>query len=460
MAGDSEAKWFVYIKDHAEGPLTVDQLKAAIRGGKILTAHYAWKRGMKDWEPLHKIDELSVLSREVAAPTEAERSPPVGEITDLMRKSSDTQDDRSDWIKPPDHKRATEEASRISNVVDREATVRVTQLLKVEAQATLASGIKRALGVVGILLIFAVVWLTLTRDRMDSPLRTVAANLGLSSLISPIPGLQEFSPEDLSELRGAALSGNTALAMTWADKPTPHFWVAGGKPDGTVVQIDILGVPDTLVGKAEFKATLSGTVKRHMVLISSSGNSNVVFVPGLYRVHVVGGPSTEVFLGGHRDAAYRTALQDWHSSIHSSLTAVYNELLSILDLADQQLVESKNLYELYTKNKNIGKVKVKTETLKKNLLDRSTQMMGLVDHLSSLRTPTMEQFSASALEVAHKTLSEVFKVSEFCSAMTGLEKGTPRPLFETVLQDTNALRVRVKTALNGLQTHSGLPAEF
>lgn len=62
---DSQAtkKWFVYIVDHHEGPMTEHELSELVRQGRVSHESYVWCDGMADWQLITTIGELSSVLR-------------------------------------------------------------------------------------------------------------------------------------------------------------------------------------------------------------------------------------------------------------------------------------------------------------------------------------------------------------------------------------------------------------
>lgn len=61
MGAVQEKVWFVYLTDHHEGPLTLEEVEKRLAGGDINKDSLAWKDGMPDWVAISSIPELAAL---------------------------------------------------------------------------------------------------------------------------------------------------------------------------------------------------------------------------------------------------------------------------------------------------------------------------------------------------------------------------------------------------------------
>ncbi|MBU6153625.1 MAG: DUF4339 domain-containing protein, partial [Bdellovibrionales bacterium] len=59
MNTENEKRWFVYIGDQHEGPLSVTEVFDRKKKGQVLPESYVWREGMADWLMLSQVQELS-----------------------------------------------------------------------------------------------------------------------------------------------------------------------------------------------------------------------------------------------------------------------------------------------------------------------------------------------------------------------------------------------------------------
>src|SRR4051812_14781173 len=56
-----EKKWFVYTGVQQEGPLSIDEIRARIGAGQLLSMHLGWCEGMEGWLKIEEIEPLRTL---------------------------------------------------------------------------------------------------------------------------------------------------------------------------------------------------------------------------------------------------------------------------------------------------------------------------------------------------------------------------------------------------------------
>lgn len=66
------AGWFLQFQDSKFGPLSVDEVKVVLSSGKLSGPLYAWKQGMRDWEPVERVHDLAPFLK-VARPSQDQR---------------------------------------------------------------------------------------------------------------------------------------------------------------------------------------------------------------------------------------------------------------------------------------------------------------------------------------------------------------------------------------------------
>lgn len=58
-----EKKWFVYLGDHHEGPLSVAEVRNRMLQGQATPESYVWAEGMADWVLMSEVREFDILTR-------------------------------------------------------------------------------------------------------------------------------------------------------------------------------------------------------------------------------------------------------------------------------------------------------------------------------------------------------------------------------------------------------------
>lgn len=214
----------------------------------------------------------------------------------------------------------------------------------------------------------------------------------LQGIFSPIPDIEGVSPEELSEMRTAASSktpGQLGLSLYRDDLLAPTFYVGTNLPNGTSLDITVVGVPDSLLSQTHSITASQGVVDQFVARVESVRQKDGrPLVQGQYFVVVtesdsakqspeasaaleslpnstllppadsgITGPKKLVlvksyFLGGTKDDTYSQRLKEFHEK----LTAKSKDELSILkqyrDTLEIQLKDSSKEYEKAKSNKN------------------------------------------------------------------------------------------------------------
>ena len=75
--------------------------------------------------------------------------------------------------------------------------------------------------------------------------------------VSPIPPLDDVSPEDYAELKQAAFAKldagiKLAVEVSNMDLTSPSFYISSNLPDGAVIDVYVIGVPDSLLNQLSY----------------------------------------------------------------------------------------------------------------------------------------------------------------------------------------------------------------
>ncbi|MCC7440689.1 MAG: DUF4339 domain-containing protein [Bdellovibrionales bacterium] len=57
----STKKWFVYVGDHHEGPMSLEDIRGMLGSGTVSPAHFAWCEGMGDWKAMTEIPDFGAV---------------------------------------------------------------------------------------------------------------------------------------------------------------------------------------------------------------------------------------------------------------------------------------------------------------------------------------------------------------------------------------------------------------
>src|SRR4051812_6215463 len=68
MDGFNEKKWFVYLGDHHEGPLSLSEIQSKMAQGQVTASNYVWAEGMPDWKIMTDVSAFESLRQPPPAP--------------------------------------------------------------------------------------------------------------------------------------------------------------------------------------------------------------------------------------------------------------------------------------------------------------------------------------------------------------------------------------------------------
>lgn len=343
-----EKKWFVYVGDHHEGPLSVPEIAARQDTGAVTADSYVWCEGMADWLMLSQVNELELGLREYK---EASRPATVNAAVSVESRKEST---------------ATAPAPKAVKKKNKRLPLILSTLLLVGLLGTLGSliGISRS-----------------SNEDLHASVRPLLSKLvqsvpALGSLFQLIPSLNDVKEDEFHELQNAKTGALTegprlALALSTQDANRPFFYVSTNLPHGTKFEIHLVGQPETLLNRLQFttQGTLStaqgfgksevflaeggqplpkGRYLAYLVEASEqdagvkellapvdamkSGTKPPATIPATAKFIV----SKSVFLGGERDETYLTRLKAFHEKIRATAEKELQELKQYSQTLDAQ----------------------------------------------------------------------------------------------------------------------------
>lgn len=416
MDGFQERKWFVYQNDHHEGPFSLEEIQDKMGAGEVQRSQYVWCQGMSDWQMMSAVRDFEGLLATPAAaqpvhPThlqiEPEASPAVQ--AESLGVSLEIQ-----------HEPAPEEATHIGisieepkaeaqdspSVAPLEIVSEPEPELALEPETPADIGAQpeapRRSGFLRVFLTLSLVGLgsyaylaghldpvvknpgfvkaaSAVRGVVQPGLTRIAQWVpALQILFSPIGDIEGVQPEELRELRAAAVSkipGTVGLAVLKDELLSPTLYVAANLPNGTVLDVRVEGVPDTLVSQTSLSATtqvtLEGNLARTDPVRQLDGRP---LVQGQYWVQVTpaddakqssdarqalaGLPAESkiaykkaYFLGGRKDDSYSQRLKEFHDRLARKSTDELHEIRQYFSTLDLQLQSTNREYDQASSNK-------------------------------------------------------------------------------------------------------------
>lgn len=402
MDGFNEKKWFVYLGDHHEGPFSLAEIQSKITQSQVTTANYVWAEGMTDWKPMTTVPEFEALLGTGSSPIPAASSgsessqslelttsePIVQETPSLVAESLTLTLEPT--VTPP------AAASESSSKIDPELPPK-----KQKSPRPPASRMFK--GIVFVLFVVASIG-ALMSGTLDPVLRSPSVKATLQTIsdfaqshllrlsekipalgkwVSPIPALEDVSPEDYVDLKQSAMQHldkgpKIAVAVSTADLFAPMFYVASNLPDGTVIDVYLEGNPDTLLNHLAFSGKTQATIEKKLGRTGKIRFGDGKPLPrGEYvayatesaqqpeAVHAIlaGVPpvaakvpaslpvglrllaSKPMFLGGLNDGTYASRLKEFHDKLREKATAELAETKQLASTIESQLAATSSKFD-------------------------------------------------------------------------------------------------------------------
>ena len=404
MDGFKENKWFVYMGDHHEGPFSLEEIQGKMQAGLVTSSQFAWCEGMSDWQQITEVEVFQSLLKPPSlrlVPTspgvQEPREPTFTDVTRMAPVSSAEGTiavSRTD-LHAPTATASTIETPAVATVHSEVVTIAphspaATEMFEEDPRPVRKKGgfRKWLRPMVWTLLLAAVVAAAVTGvfDPLIShpAVLAVSRTLGdltrpsllqlsekvplISSWFTPIPRLDEVSATEWEDFVDAARnppkggSPRVGVAVAQPDLLQPSFLVATSLPDGTVFDLEVEGVPDTLLNHTEFKAKTRATISHRW------GRTEPVRTPdgrpiprGEYWVQVFesgkGGTAAKplsrkgYFLGGVRDDTYRDRLKEYHQRLADKAKAELEELKQFVTTVEKQFQASQAEFDKFRRAK-------------------------------------------------------------------------------------------------------------
>jgi hypothetical protein len=416
MDGFNEKKWFVYLGDHHEGPFSLADIQNKIAQSQVTTANFVWAEGMTDWKPMTAVPEFEALltpgsggeisqSPELAAPEPIATEVPVlsespSLVSETVLQPLETATPTSSTLQtttpmsaatPPSESTYRADLTGPSIEIDPTSLSKKTRRPRPPASRSFK-------GIVFVLLAGAFV-AALMSGTLDPVLRSPSVKATLQAIssfaqpqllklsekipalgkwVSPIPALEDVTPEDYDELKQAAMQRldkgpRIAISVSTADLFAPSFYVASNLPDGTVIDVYLEGSPDTLLNQLSFSGKTQATIDKKLgvsgkvrfgegkplprgeyVAYATEGAQQpdavhailgsvppvAAKVPAALPVGLRLLASKPMFLGGVKDTTYASRLKEFHDKLREKATAELAETKQLSITIESQLTAS------------------------------------------------------------------------------------------------------------------------
>jgi hypothetical protein len=371
MNTENEKKWFVYIGDHHEGPLSDREVYQRKQQGQVNQDSYVWREGMADWVLLSQVTDLK---QAIEAMTAAEPPPSAKPHLEL---APEPVEEAPPEMEPLIHASPAAEAKAAKALQAKTA-------LKPSRRKQLAmKGLYIFAGTVSVgisLIAFAFVGLVMasrsSNIKIHTRIRPIIEKVSekapyLRSAFRMTPTLSDVSSEDMADLENARVVGpelgvRIGIGLSESEPSRPAFYVSTNLPHRTKLDIQIIGDPETLLNRLQYNSQVTVTPQYGFGKSEAFLTENGQMLPkGDYQVYVyesaeqpemvksqleklatnrtpqIAGKdvpksakfvaSRKFFLGGERDENYLTRLKSFHQAIKEKAE---KEILEIKQYAE------------------------------------------------------------------------------------------------------------------------------
>jgi len=500
MNTENEKRWFVYIGDHHEGPLSVPEVFDKKQKGLILPESYVWREGMADWLMLSQVPELT-QALEALAPA------PVA-VNAVSESAAPSQSDAP----APEAVTSGKPSEEAGSVAIPEPTSSAAPAKKPNAMAKkLAIGLISGVGLLALLSLGILAAGSRTSDTaLHARLRPILHKIITKApftrgLFKLVPALSDVKPQDLVELEAARsgtpdVEAKIAVALSVADPNRPLFYVSTNLSHRTRFEVLLIGVPDTLLNRLQF------TLQNTLVTTHGLGKSETFLMDGgqpipkgEYEIYVFDSAEQEeevktelnllppnkgqaplpasvpgsvrfviskkLFLGGERDETYLTRLKAFHESIKEKAE---KELAELRQFVDTLILQQNSMNTDFQKVFRAKKVTAGLKNQWKKTSSAWTQISGQLDQAIQTWSPETLQnefFYGKAYALVKTAFASM--QTQFKAEMDFIDKPSEKAAFEIqhgkLLSDSRdaleQLKTKVELILKAPKTPSGLPTK-
>ncbi len=398
MDATHEKKWFVYMKDHHDGPFSLNEIEGQMSGGAVSPASYVWAEGMSDWTPMNTVSAFQSLiqggptdltSAPAAEPSSSSDGPAfhaneaslVPSLEPSLEPSVEpvtlAQASPAFELQPFSLEEAIQPTSSVPEITFPPDNEEPRTARRSRAGLWLLVIILLLVG--GIPIAYIKGWLDpilanpTVKSAMDSAVAKTKPELlalaqkypALQKWISPIPPLSDVTPEEYADLQKTAMAAvetgpgsQATLALSRADLMQPSFYVSSNAiVERTEYDLFLEGVGDTLLNQTSFFGKTRVVVAQHLGKSESIKNADGrPLARGQYKVSIAAASkdsplaaaegiphetrvisSRTYFLGGANDAMYLTRLKEFHDKLQAKAATELQELTQLESTLESQL---------------------------------------------------------------------------------------------------------------------------
>ncbi len=369
MENITEKKWFVYVKDHHEGPHSAFEIQHKLNQGLVESEGFVWAEGMDDWQRMTDVAVFKTLLKDRPLGLSPEAEARLNENVESGPEKSNQV--LSDSAMPGESQDLSAPRKSFKSFLGRFRGGFTLGVL-------LAIAMGYRLGYFDPILDLPAV--QSTSDSLGSWSRPYLLKVSehlplLERWISPIPRLDDVAPEDFEELKQAARAKlqkqgpQFAIALSRGHPGSPFFYMASNVGEGAKFRVWIVGVPDTLLNQLSYVSQAEGVISQKFGKTEVVRYADGRVIPrGEYRVYLTaaeGQPAgiqpfidsalsshseypsgipknvkilsvKSYFLAGNRDTSYLDRLRDFHEKLRArALGEIIETRQFMLTLASQ-----------------------------------------------------------------------------------------------------------------------------
>jgi hypothetical protein len=145
------------------------------------------------------------------------------------------------------------------------------------------------------------------------------------------------------------------IALSKANPEAPEFYITGNLPDGTTVNINVEGIPDTLLNHLSFGTRIQVTLnKKFAKSIPVRFPDGRPMPLGQYKVEATANQISarrSYFLGGAKTPIYTQRLKEFHDRLTEKSKQELDEIQQLADTLESQLTSTRTQFDLLRKKK-------------------------------------------------------------------------------------------------------------
>ncbi len=354
MENNTEKKWFVYVKDHHEGPHSLLEIQEKLSQGWVEGEGFVWSEGMEEWQRMTDVSAFQPLLK----------NKPLG----LGIQPKTWEPDAPSEAKAPDLESSSKENPN-EGEPNPPTSTRSRFLMRGGITLAFLMGLVGASRLGYLDPLFEVPAVQRMTDQMSQwtrpiLLKAVETLPFTESWISTIPRLDDVSPDDFEELKRAARTSlkkhgpQFAIGLSRSHPGAPSFYVTTNAGEGFKFRIFVVGIPDTLLNQLSFSTEIGGVVTQSLGKTDAIRYADGRVIPrGEYRIYLTATEdqlapvkftskaspvvsadsiqelpkSTQIlavksyFLAGNKDRSYQERLKDFHEKLRARASSEMTE---------------------------------------------------------------------------------------------------------------------------------------